>query len=68
VTVGPEEDQEEVAKVMARYNLASIPVVDHGGQLIGCVTFDDVSDVVEAENTEDILRFGGVSANTAQPV
>ena len=62
VTVGPEEDQEEVAKVMARYNLASIPVVDQGGQLLGCVTFDDVSDVVEAENTEDILRFGGVSA------
>lgn len=62
VTVGPEEDQEEVAKVMARYNLASIPVVDQNGQLLGCVTFDDVSDVVEAENTEDILRFGGVSA------
>jgi len=62
VTVGPEEDQEEVARVMARYNLANVPVVDHGGQLLGCVTFDDVSDVVEAENTEDILRFGGVSA------
>jgi len=62
VTVGPEEDQEEVARVMARYNLANVPVVDHNGQLLGCVTFDDVSDVVEAENTEDILRFGGVSA------
>ena len=60
--VGPEEDQEEVARVMARYNLANVPVVDQGGQLLGCVTFDDVSDVVEAENTEDILRFGGVSA------
>ena len=62
VTVGPEEDQEEVARVLARYNLPSVPVVDHAGQLLGCVTFDDVSDVVEAENTEDILRFGGVSA------
>ena len=62
VTVGPEEDQEEVARLMARYNLASVPVVDQNGQLLGCVTFDDVSDVVEAENTEDILRFGGVSA------
>jgi len=61
-TVGPEEDQEEVARVMARYNLANVPVVDQHGQLLGCVTFDDVSDVVEAENTEDILRFGGVSA------
>jgi len=61
-TVGPEEDQEEVARVMARYNLANVPVVDQNRQLLGCVTFDDVSDVVEAENTEDILRFGGVSA------
>lgn len=60
--VGPEEDQEEVARTMARYNLPSIPVVDGEGRLLGCVTFDDVSDVVEAENTEDILRFGGVSA------
>ncbi len=62
VTVGPEEDQEEVARVMARYNLPNVPVVDQEGRLLGCVTFDDVSDVVEAENTEDILRFGGVSA------
>jgi magnesium transporter len=61
-TVGPEEDQEEVARVMARYNLASVPVVDPEGRLLGVVTFDDVSDVVEAEQTEDILKFGGVSA------
>jgi magnesium transporter len=60
--VGPEEDQEEVARIMARYNLPSVPVVDVDDRLLGCVTFDDVSDVVEAENTEDILRFGGVSA------
>ena len=63
VTVGPEEDQEEVARVLARYNLPSVPVVDMDGRLLGCVTFDDVSDVVEAENTEDILRFGGVPAS-----
>ena len=56
----PEVDQEEVARVMARYNLESVPVVDHGGRLLGRVTFDDVIDVVEAETTEDILRFGGV--------
>jgi len=60
--VGPEEDQEEVARLMARYNLPSVAVVDVDGRLLGCVTFDDVSDVVEAENTEDILRFGGVSS------
>jgi magnesium transporter len=61
--VGPEEDQEEVARIMARYNLASVPVVDLDDRLLGCVTFDDVSDVVEAENTEDILKFGGVSSS-----
>jgi magnesium transporter len=61
--VGPEEDQEEVARLMARYNLPSVPVVDLDDRLLGCVTFDDVSDVVEAENTEDILRFGGVSSS-----
>jgi magnesium transporter len=56
----PEEDQEEVARLMARYNLASVPVVDADGRLLGRVTFDDVIDVVEAEQTEDLLKFGGV--------
>ena len=46
---------------MARYNLPSLPVVDEGGRLLGRVTFDDVIDVVEAETTEDLLKFGGVS-------
>lgn len=63
VTVGPEMDQEEVARLMARYNVPSIPVVDRGGRLLGRVTFDDVTDVVEAEATEDLLRFSGVSAD-----
>jgi magnesium transporter len=47
---------------MARYNVPSIPVVDRDGRLLGRITFDDVSDVVEMEATEDLLRFGGVSA------
>jgi magnesium transporter len=62
-SVQPEVDQEEVARVMARYNLESVPVVDHAGRLLGRVTFDDVIDVVEAETTEDILRFGGVAGD-----
>jgi magnesium transporter len=62
VTVGPEMDQEEVAHLMARYNVPSIPVVDRGRRLLGQITFDDVTDVVEEETTEDLLRFGGVSA------
>ena len=61
VRVLPDVDQEEVAKLMARYNLPSIPVVDATGRLLGRVTYDDVIDVTEAEATEDLLRFGGVS-------
>lgn len=63
ITVRPDVDQEEVARLLARYNLASVPVVDALGRLLGRVTFDDVIDVVEAETTEDILQFGGTSAD-----
>lgn len=59
VSVRPEQDQEEVARLMARYNLPAVPVVDPDGQLLGRVTFDDVIDIVEAETTEDILKFAG---------
>ncbi|HEY9506614.1 MAG TPA: magnesium transporter [Gemmatimonadales bacterium] len=61
ISVKPDLDQEEVARVMARYNLPSVAVVDDSGRLLGRVTFDDVIDVVEAETTEDLLKFGGVS-------
>lgn len=54
-------DQEEVARVMSRYNLVSVPVLDALDRLVGRVTFDDVMDIVEAETTEDILRFSGGS-------
>ena len=63
IFVTPDLDQEEVARLMARYNLPSVAVVNEQGQLLGRVTFDDVIDVVEAETTEDLLRFGGVSAD-----
>jgi magnesium transporter len=61
IFVTPDLDQEEVARLMARYNMPSVPVVDGRGRLLGRVTFDDVIDVVEAETTEDLLKFGGVS-------
>jgi magnesium transporter len=63
VVATPEQDQEEVARLIARYNVAAVPVVDHIGRLLGRITFDDVIDVVEAETTEDLLRLSGVSAN-----
>ena len=56
-----EMDQEEVGRILSRYNQVSIGVVDPLGRLVGRVTFDDVIDVMEAETTEDILRFASVS-------
>jgi magnesium transporter len=49
--------------LLARYNLPSIAVVGGDTRLLGRITFDDVMDVVEAEQTEDLLRFGGVPAD-----
>lgn len=61
VYVKAETDQEEVAKLISQYNLTSIPVVDDEMHLLGRVTFDDVIDVLEDENTEDFLKISGVS-------
>lgn len=63
IRVAPETDQEEVARLMSRYDVPAVAVVDGGGKLLGQVTFDDVIDVVEAEQTEDLLQFGGTSAD-----
>lgn len=59
--VKPDTDQEEVARLISQYNITSIPVVDDEMKLLGRVTFDDVIDVLEDENTEDILKISGVS-------
>ncbi|WP_256010549.1 magnesium transporter [Desertivirga xinjiangensis] len=61
VYVTADTDQEEVAKLLSQYNLTSIPVVDDKMKLLGRITFDDVIDVLQEENTEDILKISGVS-------
>ncbi len=61
VYVKADMDQEEVAKLISQYNLTSIPVVDDRMHLLGRITFDDVIDVMEQENTEDMLKISGVS-------
>ena len=53
-------DQEEVARKMARYDLANLPVVDDQNRLVGVITHDDLVDVLEEEATEDFLRLGAV--------
>lgn len=60
VSVRPTEDQEQVARLIAKYNLVSIPVVDEFGRLLGRITVDDVIDIIEAETTEDLFRLSGV--------
>ena len=59
-TVTVDTDQEEVGRIIARYNIPSVPVVGPDNVLLGRITWDDVIDVIEAEQTEDILRLGGV--------
>jgi magnesium transporter len=53
-------DQEEAARLMARYDLLALPVVDDEGCLLGLITHDDLVEVLEEEATEDIYRLGGV--------
>lgn len=52
-------DQEQVARLVARYNLLAIPVVDENNVLVGIVTVDDVIDVIREEATEDIFKMSG---------
>jgi magnesium transporter len=52
-------DQEEVAKIVARYDILAVPVVDDTNQLMGIVTVDDVIDIIREEATEDILKMVG---------
>jgi magnesium transporter len=61
VTVPPETDQEQVARLVARYDMLALPVVGEG-RMLGIVTVDDVIDVLVSEGTEDVLRFGGVGS------
>lgn len=57
-----EMPQEEVARLMQRYDLIALPVVDREDRLVGIITIDDVIDILEEEATEDIQRLAGVSS------
>jgi magnesium transporter len=59
IAVPLEMDQEEVAKIVADYDLAAVPVVDDKGKLVGLVTIDDVVDVIEEEIVEDMGQIAG---------
>jgi magnesium transporter len=59
--VQPEADQEEVARLVARYDLLAIPVTDIDGVMLGVITVDDVIDVITTEATEDMYHLAGLS-------
>jgi magnesium transporter len=61
VRVRTETPQEEVARIMKRYDLIALPVVDREDRLVGIITIDDVVDILEEEATEDIQKLAGVS-------
>jgi magnesium transporter len=52
-------DQEEVARIVARYDILAVPVVSGNNQLVGIVTVDDIIDIIRKEATEDILKMAG---------
>jgi magnesium transporter len=54
--------QEDVARVIEKYDLVAVPVTDDAGRLIGVVTVDDVIDVIQEEATEDVQKLGGMEA------
>lgn len=59
-SVAPETDQEDVARTMAKYDFAALPVLGPHRKLLGVITFDDVMDVLTQEQTEDMQRLAAV--------
>ncbi len=62
IYVHPEDDQEYAAKLVSKYDLNAIPVVNNRGSILGIITVDDIIDVIVQEYNEDILELGGVSS------
>lgn len=62
ISVTPEVDQEEVARLVSRYDLNAMPVISKKGQLLGIITVDDIIDVIIEEHDEDMLQMAGVSS------
>jgi magnesium transporter len=60
ISATTDEDQEEVAHKIQKYDLLALPVVDRENRLVGIVTHDDVLDIIQEEATEDIYRLGAM--------
>ena len=66
ITVLATEDQEEAARILTENDLLALPVVDADNRILGIITVDDITEVLEREVTEDIERIGG-SAPLSEP-
>lgn len=62
VAVGPATDQQEVVRLVDKYDLLSLPVVDEEGRFLGAIAVDDVIDALQEEATEDLAYVAGASA------
>lgn len=58
-TVNPDTDQEDAARVVKKYDLSVLPVIDEDGILVGRITADDIIDIIDEETSEDIYRMAG---------
>lgn len=67
LSVFADQDQEEVAKTVSKYDLLAIPVTERDGRMVGVITVDDVIDVIEEEATEDALRMSAVTPDEEDP-
>ncbi len=58
-TVNPDTDQEDAARVVKKYDLSVLPVINKDGTLVGRITADDIIDIIDEESSEDIYRMAG---------
>jgi magnesium transporter len=63
ISVDTHEDKEVVAQMFRKYDFLAMPVVDKDMRLVGMVTFDDVMDVIQEENTEDVTKMAAIAPN-----
>ena len=62
VTISPHASRDDATRLISKYDLLAVPVVDGTGQLVGIVTVDDVIDALVERQTEEVQRFGGMEA------
>jgi magnesium transporter len=67
ISIPAEADQEEAARIMTKYDLSALPVINYENQLVGVISHDDILDVLEDEATEDIYRLSNLTDSDLEP-